>query len=248
MKSNPAKRAFTLIELLVVISIISLLVSILLPSLSKAKGLARTVVCQTNLRSIGTAEMFYTQDHAGQLAWTRLMRPEGAYMYWAGYLWQNSTGSVPTNLEDDPPVTEPGIYHCPAQPEDEGWSDVPRSSPRPYWLQNLSYTRNSFQTNSYLWATDAEDLETIKGRKLHDIQRPSETADVADGFYQHFVGAFGPSHYNNLDDEGQRTDYRHGDNDTLNLLLWDSHVENATSVISVEQDQADPFITFPEGW
>lgn len=47
------KGAFTLVELLVVISIISLLVTILLPSLSMAKELARRGGCAANLRSIG---------------------------------------------------------------------------------------------------------------------------------------------------------------------------------------------------
>jgi hypothetical protein len=51
-------------------------------------------------------------------------RPVGAYMYWVGYLWENETGRVPTNLENDPPVTKSGLYHCPAQPDDEGWAEI----------------------------------------------------------------------------------------------------------------------------
>jgi len=56
------RAAFTLIELLVVIAIISLLVSILLPSLKKAKGLAMAVVCANNERSIGIASQLYRGD------------------------------------------------------------------------------------------------------------------------------------------------------------------------------------------
>ncbi len=56
------KKGFTLIELLVVIAIIALLVSILLPSLQKAKELAKDVVCKTNLRGIGMASALYRND------------------------------------------------------------------------------------------------------------------------------------------------------------------------------------------
>ena len=57
------KIAFTLIELLVVIAIIVLLLSILRPSLQKAKSLARIVVCQTNLRQLGFGLLLYAQDN-----------------------------------------------------------------------------------------------------------------------------------------------------------------------------------------
>jgi prepilin-type N-terminal cleavage/methylation domain-containing protein len=60
-------RAFTLIELLVVIAIISLLVSILLPSLNRAKELARRVICASNLRGQGTAVLLYAGDHQDHL-------------------------------------------------------------------------------------------------------------------------------------------------------------------------------------
>ena len=61
------KFGFTLIELLVVISIISLLMSILLPSLSKAREQAKRVACMSNLRSIGQGLYIYAQDNDGRL-------------------------------------------------------------------------------------------------------------------------------------------------------------------------------------
>lgn len=53
------RSAFTLIELLVVISIISLLVSILLPSLSRAREQARGVHCVARLKEFGTGLAAY---------------------------------------------------------------------------------------------------------------------------------------------------------------------------------------------
>jgi prepilin-type processing-associated H-X9-DG protein len=48
---------------LVVIAIISLLVSILLPSLNRAKDLARSVACMANFKAINSATMIYSADN-----------------------------------------------------------------------------------------------------------------------------------------------------------------------------------------
>lgn len=58
---------FTLIELLVVIAIISLLVSILLPSLSKAKDLAKLVTCLSNQKNLCLAGLMYANDSQNAL-------------------------------------------------------------------------------------------------------------------------------------------------------------------------------------
>jgi len=59
--------AFTLIELLVVISIISLLISILLPSLSRARDQAKSLHCLARLKEFGNALAAYENQSAGAL-------------------------------------------------------------------------------------------------------------------------------------------------------------------------------------
>ncbi len=57
------KKGFTLIELLVVIAIIAMLLAILMPALNKVKKIAQRVVCGTNLKGLGTAQMVYANDY-----------------------------------------------------------------------------------------------------------------------------------------------------------------------------------------
>jgi len=67
VRAKHDRRGFTLIELLVVIAIIALLVSILVPSLRKARDLADRAVCVSNMRNLGTAVLMYPADSNGAL-------------------------------------------------------------------------------------------------------------------------------------------------------------------------------------
>ena len=72
MQRNACRQiAFTLIELLVVVSIIALLISILLPSLKKARGQAKDTVCKSNLHQLGLAIQYYASDNDDRIPWIR---------------------------------------------------------------------------------------------------------------------------------------------------------------------------------
>jgi prepilin-type N-terminal cleavage/methylation domain-containing protein/prepilin-type processing-associated H-X9-DG protein len=59
--------AFTLVELLVVIAIIALLLSILMPSLQKAREAAKAVVCKSNFHQVALAVPMYVDSYNGLL-------------------------------------------------------------------------------------------------------------------------------------------------------------------------------------
>ncbi len=86
--SRSADRvAFTLVELLVVIGIIALLISILLPSLSKARQSANSAKCLSNLRQIGAGCIMYMNDYKGVLPPLQDASPNvGNGNNWCSYL------------------------------------------------------------------------------------------------------------------------------------------------------------------
>jgi len=85
MPNTSSSRGFTLIELLVVISIISLLISILLPALQHARGSAQNIQCMSNMRGIGQACVTYAHDYDNYFPLARefsVAQPSPAYYGW----------------------------------------------------------------------------------------------------------------------------------------------------------------------
>jgi prepilin-type N-terminal cleavage/methylation domain-containing protein len=109
------RAGFTLVELLVVIGIIALLLAILMPALSRARESARRI-CLSDLKQLGTALMFYTQENKGRFpgAWEWHPRLNGTT--WEGPLVRYhgiSNAQVPklyTCPSDDPETRRPGRY------------------------------------------------------------------------------------------------------------------------------------------
>jgi len=61
------RKGFTLVELLVVIGIIAVLISVLMPALNSARSSAKLVSCQSNMKQVYSAVLFYTLQNKGLL-------------------------------------------------------------------------------------------------------------------------------------------------------------------------------------
>jgi prepilin-type N-terminal cleavage/methylation domain-containing protein/prepilin-type processing-associated H-X9-DG protein len=119
------RKAFTLIELLVVIAIIALLMSILLPALSKVKEQARAAICKSNLRQTGMAANMYSIDYNAMLPrGTQSAYPTPWFKRFMDYLAQRPINEDYRNVK---------IYRCPSYPDRSqtigyvvnSWSDEP---------------------------------------------------------------------------------------------------------------------------
>ena len=116
-------RAFTLIELLVVIGIIGILAALLLPALSRVKGLGLRTKCANSHRQLVLAWSLYAGDHADQLPWTVDDGDGVRFTNWvAGHLRRPDEAKDARLLVDEgrslfaPYIKEPKLYKCPSDP------------------------------------------------------------------------------------------------------------------------------------
>lgn len=170
-----SKKGFTLIELLVVIAIIALLLSILMPALSKVKDMARKIICSSNLRSLSLAAICYAEANGGRTpSSTNTWNNNGVVV--AGWSGTTNTMSLPFDLlpvQDQiaslgnsqlwPYIETPDAWRCPADPVKEQL--------RSYCMSGQWWGGHT-QDDDSIWYDPA--TTGLVCKKISEIKRPVE--------------------------------------------------------------------------
>lgn len=159
-KAPQQRRAgFTLVELLVVIGIIAILISILVPALSKAKDSANQLNCLSNLRQLGMAMVLYADQNHGNLPFSAqfgTIRNEDFFWWQNARIQRCGQAGIGPYLKLMPPA--PLVMRCPA---DSVNFRAVTYNPEPY---RFSYVMN--------WAFAS--FSGFKSMKLAQVRNISE--------------------------------------------------------------------------
>jgi prepilin-type N-terminal cleavage/methylation domain-containing protein/prepilin-type processing-associated H-X9-DG protein len=166
-------QAFTLVELLVVIGIIAVLISILLPALSKARQQAQIVSCASNLKQLTTCMLMYEQDYKGGLivhwtngpVWQYLLKP---------YFGKRTIAQTAASTE-----TRDAILKCPAAVDKPTADSDNSAAPSPFQAYFTNYSGGSNPDNGFK-------IESSYGmlRYLYDTHLETGQLKTNKGFWQ----------------------------------------------------------------
>ena len=183
----PSRRAgFTLIELLVVCAVIAILIGMLFPAIRTVQAMARTTVCQSNMRQIYSGVLNYSQEWSGYTMYNLNYVGGGGYNPDAwGETWGATTavylqvrvGHYP-NFDQQEPCAERsrmGVFNCPSNRE-QTWQMATGGGP-----EYTSYTGNSWGDLSMPW--NVPWASRFFGMRFARMSHPSELYAFYDGNY-----------------------------------------------------------------
>lgn len=186
--------AFTLIELLVVVAIIALLISILLPSLSRAREQGRTVKCITNLKSIGNAAHMYFQDNRDWMPFEKRNYPQNEAplhgFYYGGHPGRDYDGSewwgyTNPDYRDTPRGRPFNPYIFDNLPD----YDVPVNDPQFEMARSLLSTVFGCPSDTgAIWNSETRDDES----PITTVNSCGSSYDVNYHFVQRWATGYGP--------------------------------------------------------
>jgi len=181
---NPSspRRGYSLIELLVSLGIVSLLISLLLPTLSGARDTARGTACLSNQRQLGTAWVMYAADYrdrAMPLAyWSPADIGTGQAVYWWG---THGTSTTPVDHSRgfiapylSAALTERSVYECPTQ----AWGSYRAQGP--FQQATSTYGYNGYYFSPAKTPGWASTIGHRPWRRIADVRQPSTLFVFAD--------------------------------------------------------------------
>ena len=192
MPKRGVSAAFTLIELLVVIAIIGVLMSILIPALSRARMTAKSTVCSTRLRTMGQGLVLYANDNYDTLVPARLpkidndhwrFRLKKGYKYRPTFLTMMAS-QIGLPPFDDPQPSKDSIDESGEPGDRQNYSNETYICPEaPHWTdeRNGCYGYNyQFLGNARL--LDESNLLSYKNWPVRSasVRSPSACVAVAD--------------------------------------------------------------------
>jgi prepilin-type N-terminal cleavage/methylation domain-containing protein/prepilin-type processing-associated H-X9-DG protein len=258
-RTQHVRGAFTLVELLVVIGIIALLISLLLPSLNKAKKAANRTVCMSNFKQMFLAMQMYSSENRGWIFpvgdddGSGRPRNFGA-AHPPDKRWPVYVRAFNIKVPADPIkyVSQFGTFNNTDYPAGIASENIPVAfDAKPYTPRVMICPEDvdSFDSHSYVLNAHLADQRIRFGTIRLGTARSSSNVIVAGEKKtqerDYFMNRDGFGGYNY---EFQRVveQYRHGIALGSNYLFMDGHVDNRMPVAAEQQlDPWDVVITTP---